>query len=186
MTDAEADALWWYARGCGLPMVEIGTWLGYSGSLLALASGGRVRVCSVDPFRPWRSPATGEMTCGNRPAAIRNIQRVGVRVIDAGPPYGVHEMQEGPTLELAHATSAHAATQWQGGEIGLLFVDGDHDAVAMDWSAWEAHLPRGSIVAFHDYTPGFPAVVRDVDALLRCGFVDDVAQVGTLRIVRRN
>ena len=70
--------------------------------------------------------------------------------------------------------------------IALLMLDGLHDfaAVAVDYSHFERHLQPGSLVAFHDYTPGYQGVVRLVDHLVQCGTLEWVRRTHTLAVTR--
>jgi predicted O-methyltransferase YrrM len=71
--------------------------------------------------------------------------------------------------------------------ISLLFIDGLHDLVnvACDLFHFEAYVPDGGLVAFHDYDPGWPAVMRFVDRLLGTGTYELVDQGGSLIVLRK-
>lgn len=62
-----------------------------------------------------------------------------------------------PTIQI-NKRSALAGKAWDAGEIGLLFIDGDHSAPAVwaDINAWVPHVEAGGIVVFHDYGVGHP------------------------------
>ncbi len=78
--------------------------------------------------------------------------------------------------------STEVAEQWAGPGIGLLFIDGDHEAAAVraDFDAWAPHMARGGTIVFDDYdTPGNPGVHEALDGGIRkrlAGPVDVVAQ----------
>lgn len=184
----EARALWRLGCLASLPIVEIGTWRGRTAVILALASraGNSVRVCSVDPFLPWINARGGESR-GDRRLAQTMIQKAGVEISrDVQEVFGVG-LPSG--LEMIQTTSLEATSRWQGGPIGLLFVDGDHSLAGADVEAWLPFLPSGSVVAFHDYVQGskyFAAVVRDVDHLVDSGTLTPMFRRGSLYVARRS
>ena len=75
--------------------------------------------------------------------------------------------------------------EW-GRPISMILIDGLHDfaSVAADYSHFESHLVVGAMVAFHDYTPGYPGVVRLVDHLASIGALEWVQRVGSLAVLR--
>lgn len=108
--------------------------------------------------------------------------------------------QRGPTLEkfkrmleetgLASLVDIHvgrAPTLILDRSIDLLVVDGLHDyaSVAQDFYSFEGMLARGALAAFHDYADYFPGVRRLVDELLDDPNWTEVAQAGTLKLLRR-
>jgi Methyltransferase domain/Glycosyl transferase family 2 len=108
--------------------------------------------------------------------------------------------QHGPTLEkfkrmlqesgLAPLVDIHVGRApsliWER-PIDLLVVDGLHDyaSVAQDFHAFEGMLAPGALAAFHDYADYFPGVRRLVDELLEGSNWTEVAQAGTLKLLRR-
>lgn len=50
-------------------------------------------------------------------------------------------------------TSVRAAAQWDGPNIGLLVIDGEHryNSVINDYQAWRPHLADNAIIAFDDF-----------------------------------
>lgn len=75
---------------------------------------------------------------------------------------------------------------WRGDPIGLLFIDGLHDYenVKADYAQFISHVPPGGIVAFHDYGPEDPDVIRFVDELVNSKQLEHVALTGTLNVCR--
>jgi hypothetical protein len=71
--------------------------------------------------------------------------------------------------------------------VDLLLVDGLHDyaSVACDFYSFEASLSPGALVAFHDYAEYFPGVRSLVDELLSGTDWQEVAQAGTMKLLRR-
>lgn len=72
--------------------------------------------------------------------------------------------------------------------VNFLLVDGLHDyaSVTQDFYAFEALLPVGAMVAFHDYADYFPSVRRFVDELLDTSHWKEIAQAGTMKLLQRS
>lgn len=72
------------------------------------------------------------------------------------------------------------------GTIALLLIDGLHDYVSVsgDFRHFESALTPGSYVAFHDYAPYFPGVMRFVGELVDSGKYTCVQHVGTMVLLR--
>jgi predicted O-methyltransferase YrrM len=64
-----------------------------------------------------------------------------------------------PALRWHIAMSHEVAVSWSGGEVDLLFIDGDHSEAGceLDWSSWERFVAPDGRVAFHDARAGEPA-----------------------------
>lgn len=71
--------------------------------------------------------------------------------------------------------------------VDLLLVDGLHDyaSVVQDFYTFEAWLAPGALVAFHDYADYFPGVRVFVDELLAGDEWQEVAQAGSMKLLRR-
>lgn len=76
-------------------------------------------------------------------------------------------------ITLIQGFSVEVASVWEGPEIGLLLIDGDHraDHVQADWEAWHPHLAEGAVVAWDDYHRDYPGVKSTVDGLVAEGVV---------------
>lgn len=171
-SEAECAALW--ALACSAPpdlaIVELGCWRGRTAAILGDAAQ-RV-ITTVDPLVPYRDGLE----------VVRPPDADSVR----------HEIRTtgcGDLVRLLHAPSPQVAATWDGGPIGLLFIDGDHAeaAVAADWAAWSPLLAPGAVVAWHDYlvTEGWEAtrwagVRRVVDGLVEGGQLSVLGQVERL------
>lgn len=62
-------------------------------------------------------------------------------------------------------TSAEIAHNWKGKNIGLLFIDGDHnyESVKNDFESWLPHLAARGLIAFHDSPqPGPNRLLREI------------------------
>lgn len=91
-------------------------------------------------------------------------------------------------IKLIIATSTEAAATWDGPEIGLLVIDGEHreHAVLNDFHAWQPYLAPGAIVAFDDYEPRIGAgVIKAVDQLVEAGQLHAGEIIGTRLYVTR-
>lgn len=109
-------------------------------------------------------------------------------------------LQRGPTLQKFTCMLAETALEpWVKPLVGrapalawdkpvdLLLVDGLHDyaSVVQDFYAFEAWLTPGALVAFHDYADYFPGVRAFVDELLAGDEWQEVAQAGSMKLLRR-
>ncbi|WP_046867875.1 class I SAM-dependent methyltransferase [Microvirga massiliensis] len=72
--------------------------------------------------------------------------------------------------------------------ICMIFIDGLHDAssVCADRDYVIDHIRTGSLLAFHDYRPDFPGVVKAVQDVLLDGHFDLVGFTGSLLVVCRH
>ncbi len=153
-------------------VVEIGSYQGRSTVALAsvmrrLRPGGR--VVAIDPHEGEISSAgrANEHRSPTYDAFCRNLETAGL--VDAVRP--------------VRQRSTDVA--WQG-PIGLLFIDGWHDylSVVGDFLHFAQWVVPGGYVAFHDYSPSFPDVVRFVDEVRQPGEYESFSQVGDLVVLR--
>jgi predicted O-methyltransferase YrrM len=156
-TGAEGELLRRLAAGRRV-VVEIGVYEGSSAVVLADALGPAATFHLVDPYvenalHPgWR---------GVERATRRTVERAAGR--------------SGPRLRWHVCTSEVAAAAWEGTEIDLVFIDGDHTEAAarLDWELWHGFVPAGGVVVFHDARAGrpggrgLPGPTAVVDALFR-------------------
>jgi predicted O-methyltransferase YrrM len=85
---------------------------------------------------------------------------------------------------VAHkGSSVDVAARWEGPQIGLLFIDGEHtyQAVRSDIAAWTPHLADGAVVAFHDYYAKFPGVIQAVDEWAAGRPVEHIERLAVVR-----
>lgn len=152
-TDADFEALWpqadtiggWLAPGQartlhraatlvhdGQWIVEIGSHHGRSTVFLASGKAPGVKMLAIDPFDNPR--------WGGGAEALAAFDATLERFSLAG------------TVDIYRGISAHAAVEWNGERVGLLFVDGAHDraSVLADIDGWDRFVSPGGIVAFHD------------------------------------
>jgi predicted O-methyltransferase YrrM len=140
---AEAALLRELARG-RRRVVEIGVYEGSSAVVLCEVLGPDAELHLVDPFGHHATalPAGWGATEGaSRRVVARAARRHG-----------------GPSVRWHVDFSADVARRWDGGQVDLLFVDGDHseEAVAQDWELWHGHVAPGGAVLFHDARAGWP------------------------------
>ena len=170
---AGIDWLYYAARESEYPIVEIGSSAGRSTVALCLGSrdGNKVKVYAVDPFNgggatpDGESPDTsvGNPGAGYKNAGVafdefwRNIERFGV----------------GGIVVPIKNYSELARSEYGGGPIGLLFVDGDHryNYVKLDFDLWSPLLVKGGWLAMHDAGYPGPGRVIEEDAVA-AGFPD--------------
>lgn len=131
-------------------IVELGSYKGRSTAYLA-SSGHHVYAVDRWTIGGQQSPERDRWGY-DRPETLEafheQLERVGVA--DLVTPI------VGDTVEVAQA--------W-GEPVGLLFIDADHAeaSVRADLEAWEPHCV--GVIAFDDYAPRWPGVMRVADAL---------------------
>jgi predicted O-methyltransferase YrrM len=131
-------------------IVEIGSFRGRSTVALALGalSGEGPRVFAVDPYVEFEGVLGGRFGPADRAALYENLAWAGV----------------GHVVAVVSLPSAAAARAWDGSNIGLLWIDGDHryEAVRADLEVWYPRVSPGGIVAFHDINvAGVERVIRE-------------------------
>lgn len=167
-SERECEALWALTEQVpvDLPIVEVGTWHGRTAAVLA---GRGHQVVSVDPLVAYLD---GDQRV--QPPSPEDVRRS----VD-GTGLGAH-------VRLVHTASPAAAASWEGGPIGMLFVDGDHSrpAVEADLEAWLPLMAPGAVVAFHDYLIAdgwgdtrWAGVRQAVDAAVEAGRLPTLHQV---------
>lgn len=92
--------------------------------------------------------------------------------------------------------SQDVGRRWTGGQVDLVFVDGDHspDGVRGDWEAWHRHVRPGGAMAFHDARleepggsggPGPSSVVNELFRAHPASGWQITAEVDSLVVVQR-
>ena len=156
---AEAVALARLASGARL-VVELGVYEGSSARVLCAALGPEAELHLADPFvdaSGWALLPGWSATPAATRLAVRRAARRG-----------------GPRLHWHVARSQDVGRAWRGGEVDLVFIDGDHspEGCREDWDVWHPHVRQGGAVAFHDaraggVQPGSPRPTQVVDELFR-------------------
>lgn len=141
---------------------ELGSMFG--GSTIALALGAlksqnKNKVLAVDDHEWHRHIASGsfpEELARTIPTSLprfkRNLKTAGVS----------------RQVKILVGDTAQTAQDYEQ-QVSMLFIDADHsyEGVSRDFQAWFPKLPRGGVVAFHDYgNSNWPAVKMVVDNLL--------------------
>ena len=150
-------------------------WLSFDEARLLAALSSRVpRQLAIVELGSFFGRSTVALSCG--------LKDIGVARIHAVDPHkGLAGIFEGSTLDpflknlesrrvgrkvrVHVSTSVTCARSWNGGRIGMLFIDARHDtdSVRSDFEAWFPAMTSTCYVAFHDVTqPGPNAVVRDL------------------------
>jgi predicted O-methyltransferase YrrM len=134
LSEGQGRALFNSARRVRAPnhIVEIGSHLGRSTILLALAANPNVRVFAIDPFDDPR--------WGGGPGLLGEFH---LNLAAAGAK---------DKVDFFRGYSDEAAREWSGEPIGLIWVDGAHDAssVLADIDGWSPWLVDQGDVYFHD------------------------------------
>lgn len=142
-SDAEAAELARLAKG--RKVLELGTYRGFGAVLMALA--GARQVHAVDWHRGDSSLGPTDTLC----AWWTNVRRHHVEDLVVG-----HVGRSEAVLSLFYPES-----------FDLAFIDADHEyeAVRRDILLVLPLMEEGGVLAFHDYCPVWPGVVRAVDEL---------------------
>ena len=158
-SQAEAETLARLVRGARV-VVELGVYEGSSARVLCEALGPESELHLVDPFTDesgWALLPNWSAT----PTATRLTVRRAAR-------------RGGPRIRWHVARSQDVGRAWTGGQVDLVFVDGDHSPAGCreDWEVWHPHVRPGGAVAFHDarpsdVEPGSPGPMQVVDDLFR-------------------
>ena len=148
-------------------IIEVGAWQGYTSLLMAAASLHLpdTKVLSVDLWADevgTQGPPIGgpESLPGDWIASRQDLAYFLFVAADSGLLSRI--------LPLRMA-SVQAAEAWPigAGLAGLIHFDATHtyDAVMEDVQAWLPHLASGGVIAFHDYNPKRPGMMRAYDEL---------------------
>lgn len=148
-------------------IVEIGSYKGRSTSVL----GACAREKSSDSVVYAIDPHEGDINLPERVAPSLEAFEENIKRADVA----------------SHVRLMKAKSQdvvWTGEPIGLLFIDGIHDAenVARDYHQFAHHLAQGAFVAFHDVEPTYPGVVEFVSKLQ--GY-EPAGEAGSLKVFKK-
>jgi hypothetical protein len=140
-TEGEAELLRRLAssRAC---VVEVGVYEGSSSVQLVDAMRPDATLHLVDPY-------------------VENALRSGWRGIERATRRTVTRAARrsgGPRLRWHVCTSEEAEQGWNGTQVDVVFIDGDHtpEGARLDWELWSPHVAPGGVVVFHDAREGKP------------------------------
>ena len=188
LTPGEADALYDLAKTARGPIVEIGSYAGRSTAALALgsAAGDSQAVFAIDDFRGVLDRDTNGQTIDgtyNRRITPDTLRRN----LDGAGVNGLVKIIDKPAAAALELTPA---------EIGLLFVDGDHDfaSVKADLENYAPRIGDRGFLVCHDVTPLDPGVAAAFDELITarplewriCKRVDSSIVAQKRTTIRRN
>ncbi len=180
----EMLALYEYARRSSGPIIEIGTYCGYTAIGMAFGVKNREReserasqIFTIDTHRGIvERDATNEELASLRergqPATFSHYVRQAKK-------NGIWDVLY-PVIDDA----AHAWEQWRHAPAGMIFIDGDHVQALRDFRNWSRHLTPNATVCFHDYWDETPHVMIDVDALVAEGRIVPIERIHTLFIAK--
>jgi predicted O-methyltransferase YrrM len=134
-------------------VMEVGSFMGRSTSVLGAAAkraGEQKRVFAVDPH---------EGNCGPEYKGYDTFETFKANMIKAGVSYQIVALRTKSENVLCNE------------QLGLLFIDGLHDYenVRNDYLKFVQHVKPGGLVAFHDYEPAYPGVMKLVDEEVAAG-----------------
>lgn len=163
-------------------IVELGVFQGRTLLYLARGSseGNRAPVTGVDPWdlpgdrypSAWRAEKRHRSTfthAETRAAAEGNVAR---------SPWS-------DLVTLQRAFSVDAGNEWAGPAVGLLHIDGNHEAPhpLEDFDAWSPHLAPGAVVVWDDWDDEHPGVQEAVTDLVARGVLEQpVSAPGCARL----
>jgi predicted O-methyltransferase YrrM len=133
LSEDEAALLCRLASEAVYPIVEIGSYRGRSTVALALGSraGAGVPVYAIDPHEDFTEP--GGFHFG-RADAVAFTQAI----------------TDAAVVDIVRVVQLPASAVVFDGAIGLLWIDGDHEAAHRDFLQFGWQIPRGGKLAFHD------------------------------------
>jgi len=174
--DHQGRMLYRYAAECpaGCVIVEIGSWKGRSTVFLGWGSknGNGCPVYAVDHHKGSEElldyPGFKTTPGGTYPEFWRNMQGAGL-----------------DDIVIPIVADSVAAAQSVDKPVGLLFVDGAHNSVAVrrDFAAWAPKVVKGGVIAFHDYESPFD-VKAGVDSVLD-GAWEKLGPIHQMQVARR-
>ncbi len=168
LTPEQARRLW---DGCadlppGSTVVEIGSYQGRSGSVLAAAVGPKGgRITAIDPF----VGGLPRGVIGSQADFESNLERAGVRDV----------------VDLLVCRSAEALPNWDS-PIDMLYIDGKHDVVTvLKDLCWVRHVRPGREVAIHDSFSSVGVTLGLLVGVLFRGRLRYLGRTGSLAVFRR-
>lgn len=154
-------------------IVEIGSLVGKSTISMACVS--TYPIVAIDPHTgPWELMLDEENDLRDRREEMGDTLHVMIENLEH---YGVRDK-----VEIIQKFSNHAAEDWDGRKICILFIDGNHEYewVKHDFEAFRPHMVDAGTVVFHDYHLSFPGVRQYVDEAILDEKVVPTFRCGTL------
>lgn len=152
-------------------ILEVGSYLGKSTSLLTWAAkNAKGLLYSVDPHEGDVTQPGGAMT----------------RIAPTLAGFKANMSKAGLLDSIQIIQMKSTDVKWDK-EIGLLFIDGLHDYahVATDYAKFGAWVPENGFIAWHDYNPMWPDVMRTVDERVSAGTLVKERLVNSLLLTRK-
>jgi len=131
--------------------VEVGAWLGKSACYMATEIKNSDKNIQFDVIDNWKGNTEHqEMTKGNRDIQEEFL----INMRNAGVSGYVNDI----TLD-----SINASTLYVDDTLDFVFIDGNHEDLMNDIKVWYPKVKDGGIIGGHDYSNGWPQVVKDVN-----------------------
>jgi predicted O-methyltransferase YrrM len=145
--------------------VELGSWKGRSLFTVAMGLTRGARLIAVDSFTPAHTALAFVPT----PDWVWDHFQV---VVSA-----VRRLRQDLHVEVVRQDTAAASDLLPNESVDVVFFDADHslDGLARDVDAWRPKIKPGALLCGHDFSDGFPGIVRLVDER----FPDRVVVPGT-------
>jgi predicted O-methyltransferase YrrM len=158
LLDEGAENLYQLALTTPVPLVvELGSWQGKSAVCLAMAMRDRGEgiVYAVDTWQGSNNDISRQILKSYKPDQLwnefnANIRRSGVANL----------------IKPIRKMTADAARQWDGRQIGLLYIDAGHDyeEVKQDFELWSPYVASGGFIVFDD-VPSWEGPTRFIEQL---------------------
>lgn len=135
-------------------IVEIGSYKGQSAAYLCTGSREGVSIYLVDL---WDREKLDEVSENNQ-YAVAGKTHFKV-LVERLRTLGVYDK-----ITPLQGLSVYHGSHWDK-PIDLLFIDGDHSykGVCSDFMIWYSHVKKDGVIAFHDYSTGWPGVQTFID-----------------------
>jgi predicted O-methyltransferase YrrM len=151
-------------------IIEIGSYRGRSSVALAFGAllGNHNRVYAIDPHVEFRGIFGGQFGPRDQAELYSNLVKAGV----------------GDIVAVVSLPSLVVAKGWHQRNVGLLWIDGDHnyEAVRTDYEVWRDFLIEDSVIALHDNQA--PGVEQLIQELMQEGVCIPIVELGVLSCFR--
>lgn len=157
-------------------IVEVGSYKGMSTAYLAAGArdGHAPKVYAVDPWDKQDPPGTNG----------RDYYRFADPATRARFEEQLKSVGLWSHVTVRQGFSPDVARRYKGAPVGLLYVDGDHqaEAVQADVEGWLPHLAEDGLVAFDDYVSPKNTGVREAVDALRARALDPAVAIRATRL----
>jgi predicted O-methyltransferase YrrM/GT2 family glycosyltransferase len=170
MTEAQARLLFRSAADveAGSSIVEVGSHHGRSTVILARAAQEGITIVAIDPFDDPR--------WGGGTESLEIFSR------------NIRNAEVGDRVRLVRSLSSQALASWDGGSIGMVYVDGAHDRATAfeDIDGWARRLRPCGLLLVHDSFSSVGVTLAVLQRFLARNDFEYVGVAGSLLALRRS